>query len=317
MLVNRDLILVKEESSYNSDPTPTGANDSILVENLAWSFEGARMIERPAIRGGSTGQLKQVWGDTMMQVTFSCEIKGAGSAYSSSVLPEIAPLLRSCGLAETIDTTPSSENVTYKPSSDWSTHDSCTIYMYQDGLLYKVTGCRGNVEFVIEAGQTAKANFTFKGHCSTPTDTALATPTFDSLSPPVAKGASFTIDSYAAKISNLSFGLNWEMSSQSDLTASDGYGEVYLTKRDVSGSFDPEAVTVATEAFEANWRSGAAMALASGDIGSTQYNQFNVAMPAVSYRELSPGDREGLRTFDISFGAAESTGDDEFTLTFD
>jgi hypothetical protein len=36
----------------------------------------------------------------------------------------------------------------------------------------------------------------------------------------------------------------------------------------------------------------------------------------VSYREVSRGDRDGIRTIDLTYGAAESSGDDEATLLF-
>jgi len=58
------------------------------------------------------------------------------------------------------------------------------------------------------------------------------------------------------------------------------------------------------------------MALATGVVGSTVGNRYQLDMPAVAYRSVAQGDRESQRALDIAFGAAEVSGDDEFTLLF-
>jgi len=314
MLSKREVILAKIESTYNADPTPATSSDEILVENLAWSFEGARMVEREAVRP-SLGKLKQVWADTLMQVTFDVELKGAGATYSASVRPEVDVLFRACGLSSTVVTTSGSETVTYAPTS--TGHESVTIYYYSDGLLYKLTGCRGTFSLNLEAGSKGMASFTLTGHTSTPTDVSLATPTYDSAVPPPVINGSFAIDSFAATISALSMDVANEVATPADLSASDGYGEIIITGRDPSGSIDPEAELVATEAFVLNWRSNTSMALATGDIGSVQYNQYSMTGPAVYYREVSQGDRDGLRTYDLTCAYAETATDNEFSILFD
>ena len=313
MLVKREVLLAKIESVYNTDPTPTGADNAILVENLSQSNEGLRMNERNAVRS-SLAPLKQVFGGMLRSISFDVEIKGPGAAYSASVRPEIDVLLRACGMGVTVDATPSSETATYAPVS--SAHESCTFYYYQDGILTKMTGARGNASFSLEGGTHGKISFTFTGHTSTPTDVTLATPTYDSTVPVPFIGASFSIDSFAAVISALNFDLSNTLSTPPDVNAADGYGEIQITSRDVNGSFDPEHELVATEAFEANLRSGASMALATGTIGATQYNQYAISMPAVSYREIGQADRDGVRTLDVGFGAYESTTDDEVSIVF-
>jgi hypothetical protein len=314
MLTKRDVILAKIESVYNTDPTPVAATDAVFVENPAWSHAGARMIERKGTRP-SLGQLKQLFGGTLLQVTFDMELKGAGSAYSSSVRPECDVLLRACGFAATVDTTGGSESVTYVPAS--SSHESCTIYYYQDGMLFKLTGCRGTVSFNFETGNKGMASFTITGHTATPTDSALPTPTYDSTTPPPFVNAGFSIDAFSAVINALAFDMGNKVATPADANATDGYGEIQIVDRDVNGSFDPEAELVATEDFIGNWRSGAAMVLDTGSIGSTQYNKYDLNMPAVSYRDVGPGDRDGVRTYELKYGAHESSGDDEITIVFD
>ena len=161
MLTKRDVLLAKVESTYNTDPTATAAANSILVENLSWGTAGLRMHSRPAVKP-SIGMLPDVHGDTLATLSFSCEVKGPGAAYSASVLPEIDPLLRGCGFAATIDTTPSSESATYDPAS--TSLDSVWFEYYQDGTKIVISGAVGNVNFNYEAGKPVMANFTFTGH---------------------------------------------------------------------------------------------------------------------------------------------------------
>lgn len=313
MLTSRALILAKIEVTNNVDPVPVAGTDAILVQNVSWSHEGARMNERPATRP-SLGKLQHVFGGTLKAVEFECELKGAGAAYSASVRPEIDVLLRACALGATVVTTASLESVTYKPVS--GSHESITIYYFEDGKRAVITGCRGNVEFSMETGSLGKAKFRFVGHEATPTDVALPTPTFDSTVPPAIKGGAFTVGGYSAIISALSFNANNAIAMPPNFSAADGYAEVRITGRDVSGSFDPEDVLVVTKNFINEWKSGTTGALASGTIGGTQYNRYSVSMPVVYYREVAPGDRDAIRTMDLTFGAAESAGDDEISLVF-
>lgn len=309
MLINREIILVEIETTYNTDPAPTGAANAVLVENPSWSHEGARMVERNNVKG-TLAKDQQIFAGTLKQVTFDVELKGSGAAGTP---PEISHLLRACGLDETIV---ASTSVTYAPVS--TGHESCTIYYYQDGILHAITGARGNVSFALEAGGIGKFSFTFTGHDAGVSDAALPTPTYDSTVPPPAIGVTFSLGGYAAVINAFNFDLANALAMPSNISASDGYGEIIITGRDIAGSIDPEAVLVATNNYIGNWKSGATMAMTVGPVGGTAGNRCTFSFPDVYYREIAPGDREGLRTFDISFGAAESVSgaDDEISIVF-
>ena len=307
LLTRRKLLLAKIESTYNTDPTPAASTDAVLCEGLTWSSAGLKMPERPSVRP-SLGALKQIYAGRLLQVSFSCEVKGSGAAGTA---PEIGQLLRACGLGETIV---ASTSVTYAPVS--TSLESATLYVYEDGKQIKITGCRGNVAFTCEAGNKIMANFTMTGHEAAQTDVSLASPTFDSTSPEPFIGGTFTVDSFAAKISTFTFDLANQVAMPTDVSAADGYGEITIVSRDVNGSIDPLDELVADEAFLANFKSGAAMALATGAIGATAGNILSISMPAISYRDASMSDRDGLAALELPFGAAESTTDDEVSLAF-
>jgi len=316
LLINRQVILLKLESTYDTDANPSASADSLMVENLAYSNEGLRMVERPAIRT-TQDQLAQVYGGTNGTITFDVELKGAGATYSASVKPEIDAVLQACGISSTLDTTGGSESVTYKPvSAAAAAHKSATVYFYQDGLLRKMTGARGNASFNIKNGEIGKVSISLFGHVTTLSDASLPTPSYDSVVPPVCINGSVVIGGTSVTVSGISWDLNNEIVQTEDLSGSEGYGPIIIKSRDVAGSFDPERELVATEPFDADLRSGKQMSLASGTIGGTQYNRYSVTLPKVSYRDIGEGDRDGILTYDISFGAEINSGDDEFSLVF-
>jgi hypothetical protein len=265
------------------------------------------MAERPAVRA-SLAPHKSLFAGSLLSVTFDAEIKGSGAAGTA---PEIGVLLRACGFAETVVAVTS---VTYKPAS--SGHESITLYLYEDGMRYIVTGCRGTVTGSLATGAVGKLSFTFTGHFTGPADVALATPTYNATVPPVLINVPFAIDSYSAVISKLDFDLGLTLAKPDNIAATDGYGQLQITGRATSGTIDPEATLAATYAWVTKWKSSASYALTTGTVGSTAGNRYTVSMPAVVYSELGNGDRDGILTREIKFMAVESSGDDEISIAF-
>lgn len=307
MLKTRSVLLAKAEITYNTDPVPTAGANAILVENLALSWDGARRAERMPARP-SLGKVKSLHAGTLLQLSFDVEIKGSGAAGTA---PELGVLLQGCGFGETIVPATS---VAYAPAS--SGHKSLTFYVYEDGLRYVVSGARGQVTGSLQTAMAGKLSFTFTGHVTGPTDIALATPTYNSALPPVVINAPFSIDSYSAVISKLDFDMGLEVGKPDSIAATDGYGQIQITGRAVTGSVDPEATLVAAYDWVSKWKSSAGYALTSGVIGATAGNRYALTMPVVVYTELGNGDREGILTRDLKFMATESAGDDELVLTF-
>lgn len=308
MLNHRSVILAKVESTYNTDPTPATSADEVLVENFSWSYANARMAERMPLRE-SKGKLAPIYAGTLVQMSFECEIKGSGAAGTA---PEVGALLQACGLSETIV---ASTSVTYEPAS--SALKSCTVYFYRDGKLLIVTGCVGAVTGSLAVGAVGKLSFTLTGHLVSETDVSLPTASYDSTVPvPMINLSSFLIDSKTPGITRFEFDLGNEVATPEDMVASDGYGTIQVTGRRVTVGFDDEDVVVATYDWLTKWTGGSAVAIATGTIGSTAGNRYAISLPAVTYTELSAGDKSGIVTRDVRGQAAESSGDDEISIAF-
>jgi len=307
MLIKRELILVKIETIYNTDSVPAAATDAVLISNPSWAHEGARRLDRNHVKS-TLDTPKKKYGGSLKSMSFDMEMKGSGAAGTA---PEMAGALRACGLGETVV---AATSVTYKPVS--TSIESATIYYYQDGKRHILTGCRGNVSFNMSAGEYGVASFSFTGHIGTVADVALPTGVFDATEPVPLIGLTFTVAGFAAKINTLDFSLNNAVVTPTSISGADGFGEIRIGGRDVSGSFDPEDELVATKDFIAEWAADTESALSTGVIGSVAGNRYQVTMPAIAYRDLSPADRDQVRTLQIGFGAGISAGDDEISLAF-
>lgn len=153
-LIRKTAILAKVETTYGTDSVPTGAANAILVSNASFSLaynNTTRDFIRPYLGGGG-----QLVGTRFVECGFEVELANSGTAGTA---PAWAPLLRACGMAESVLATPA--RVEYTPVS--ATFTSLTIYYHLDGVLRKATGCMGNVEIMLNEGAAPMLRFTFSG----------------------------------------------------------------------------------------------------------------------------------------------------------
>ena len=312
-LINREVVLVKVETTYNVDPTPV-AGDAVLVQNISLSTGGLRQAERPSVQT-SIHKEQTLYAGKLETISFDVEIKGSGSAYAASVLPEMDALFRCCAMGATLVVTGGAETVTYKPVS--TSHESTTIYYYQDGKLKKLTGCLGTYSINLTNGDYGKISFTITGHDAGETDDAIVVQTVYSTIPPAVLNSAITINAYAGKFSSLNIDAGNNIVTPDEIGTTDGYGQIRIINRDVNGGFDLEDPLVATHNINTLLKNGTLMALTIPSIGSTQYNRYNLSLPKCYYRDIGQGDKDGIRTRDITFGATINSGDDDMSIVFD
>jgi len=263
----------------------------------------------------SLSPLAPIPGARSAKITFKAEVKGAGAAYSALIKPALSPFLRACGFAETVDLTAGAEKVTYLPAS--SGVPTLTIFVYEDGMIKKARGCRGNVKFSGKMGEPVMAEFDFTGVYDSAVDGAMLSPTFEATIPPLLLGNVLTLDAYAMIAESISFDMGNALQLRPSISAPDGYLSALLTARKPVGKLDPEMVTVATYDFFGKWKAGAAAALVLGPIGPDDaYNKFTITAPKVVYSKVGEGDRAGNMTADLDFTLSRNTGDDEIKLEF-
>jgi len=304
-LVKQEGILVKIESTPGTDSVPAASANEVMVEELSWSFAGNRMVTRTAVKP-TFGQLPPLYAGKLMELTFTVELKGASGA---GVAPEYGALLRACGMGQTIV---SSTSVTYAGVS--TGHEYVTIYYYEDGGLYKMTGVQGTFEITCAAGDIGRISFTMTGHVSGPTDVTLPTFVFSAVVPPPFIDAAFNTDDYASIIDSVTFSPGNVIVMPNDPNDADGYGLMQIVDREYTGSFDPQATLVSADNPIADWIAGTAKDIDTGVVGGTAGNKWKLTFPTAYYTEVSPGDRDGIRVYEIPFMCAGD--DDAFSLAF-
>jgi hypothetical protein len=310
-LTRKKFLIAKIESAYGSDPTPVGGSDAIQVTNLEVTPIESDNVQAAAYQGfiGNSTRGTLV-ANKRVSVTFDVELSGSGTAGTA---PAFGPLLKACGLSETIV---AATSVTYAGVS--SSFDSATIYCFYDGTRHKITGARGTVSFNMTAGQFPTASFVMTGIYNAPDDTALSG-TFTVANQAAALEINDTNVTTATfhgvtsvRLESLDLALNNEVLYKETASSQ----EVLITNRTPGGTAVIEAPAVGTTDYFAK-----ATAVATGNssfvIGATGGNIITLTMAQTDITGVSYGDTNGVISLSMPYLALPTTsGNDEISLAF-
>lgn len=310
-LTRKKFLIAKIESAYGSDPSPVGGSDAVQVTNLEVTPIESDNVQAATFQGfiGNSTRGTLV-ANKRVSVTFDVELSGSGTAGTA---PAFGPLLKACGLSETVV---AATSVTYAGVS--SSFSSATIYCFYDGTRHKITGARGTVTFNMTAGQFPTASFVMTGIYNAPDDTALS--------------GSFTVANQAAaleindtnvttatfhgvtsvRLESLDLALNNEVLYKETASSQ----EVLITNRTPGGTAVIEAPAVGTTDYFAK-----AAAVTTGNssfvIGATGGNIITLTMAQTDITGVSYGDTNGVISLSMPYLALPTTsGNDEFSLAF-
>lgn len=306
MLFRRQLMLVKVETSVGTDASPTAGANAILVRDVSITFD-QQQLDRPVyLPDISNAPLRP--GRTTATLTFAAEIKGSGEWKTA---PKIGTLFRGCGFAQTA--LASDAGFDYDPIS--SSPESLTFYLYIDGLLHKVLGARGSFNITAAAGEVALANFTFQGSYVAPTDSAIPSGiAYEESLPPIVEEVGLEVLDLASCAQQFTIDVANTLNPRMCVNAAEGVQGYSLTARNVTGSFNPEAVLMATNNPFAAMKAGSI-----GDFEATIGSEPNnvVAITGkVQYTNVTPGDRDGTLIWDIPLRFVRTDGNDEIKFSF-
>lgn len=170
------VLLVKPEAVYSTDPVPSGAANAILATNVSLKPMQGQDVSRNLERPYFGGQPKIPVGLHCV-LTFDVELAPSGTAGD---VPAWGPLLRLCGIAETID---AGVSVTYSPITN--NPESGGIYMHIGPNRHVLLGARGNVVMKLNAQAIPMLSFAVTGLFSAPTAQALPAPDYSAFQPPL------------------------------------------------------------------------------------------------------------------------------------
>jgi hypothetical protein len=316
MLTRRTVMLAKVEGTYGTDPTPTAASNAILVNDVNLKIAG-EVLERDFYKS-SLSRLAFARGLKHAEISFGTELKGTGTRGSLPATGWEGTLFRGCGFAETVV---ASTRVAYAPVS--TGFEGVTLYVYKDGIFHKCTGCMGEkVELNFETGKYPTAKWSFKGIYNTAVDATPSTQTFNATVPPTCLSGGLTVISSAntlstaAVVEKVQIVIDNTLAMRKSINEATGILGWTITDRKISGSFDPETILEATYPFWGKWSMAVQHALNLGPIGSTSGNIITNTAPAIQFRDIDYGERNGQMIYQIPFDMAMSAGDDEYVITF-
>jgi len=302
-------ILAKIESVYGTDSVPTGAANAVAVMNPSFTTD-VTIVERDQILRDSISRLSFVVGRKLARLTFGVEMKGSGTAGTAA---RHGPLLRACGLSETIVAVTS---VTYAPIN--TGFESVTIYWYDGTKLYKLTGAYCTMRIIEEVGQFGRYEFTATGLWNLPTDAAVPAMTLDTPKPQPVINLGLTLGAYSPVAATLNIDLGVQVSERLDFNSTEGLKGLLVTGRAVSGSIDPETVTEATHTFYTNFKNATEVALAGNLVGTVAGNKVAVTSPKIQYEAPAQGERNSLRIMNlpIRFNPTSDATNDEISIVY-
>lgn len=307
LLSKKSILLAKLETTYGTDPTPTTTDVVEAIDaNIKENYEA---VERN-VQLKTLSNTYSLAGAKFAEVTFKVELKGSGSV---ALAPRLGPLLNACGLAATVN---SGTSVSYAPTS--TSFSSVTIYLYKDGRLHNVNGCRGTFKLVMEAGKQAMLEFSMKGLWVTPSNAALPSITYETTVPAICKGTAFSFNSKTTLVaSKMELDMANTIAQRDSMTATNAIAGFEITGRKPVLSFDIEATIETSYTFRAD--ALATMRAVSYVVGSSSGNIVTVTVPKFNITGIEYSDKDGVMIESLTGEAttnAAATGDDELTIVF-
>lgn len=237
-LTNLSALLAKLETTYGVGATLAATTDGHLLAlsdrypgifSAEYVYDGAT---GPA--PGNLGMLRRVGAVGRSATgTIPMRAKGAGTTYTSTVLPNIHTMLKASGFDATLAT----GTYTYTPTVDSLVYSSMALEAYKRGEKWKIIGALASCGFEITGPQVPLWQFETKGILSDAVvDAAMVAPTYPTLTmaEPLAKGLSLTIGAYTAVgVKSGSFKMNRVLEPRMDLTVADAFAGY------VPGGYDP------------------------------------------------------------------------------
>ncbi len=307
LLSRKRLILAKTESPYGTDSSPAGT-DAILVRDLSITPLQSDVVDRELIRP-YLGASEQLLANTRVEVTFQVELAGSGAAGTA---PAYGRVIQACGFSQTLS---AGVSATYSPVSD--TFSSVTIFYNIDGVLHKVTGCRGTFTLNAAVGEIPTIDFTMTGIYNAPTDTAAPSVTYSNQATPLVfkngNTTGFELLSFAGCLQSVELDMGNEVIYRELVGCSK---EVLITNRAVSGTVTIEAPTIAQKDY---------FTAALGDVlgnltfqhGQAAGNIVTITSTTVDIGDVSYEDQDGIHMLSVPVTAVPgSAGNDEIEFVF-
>lgn len=297
-------ILAKLETVYGTDSAPTGMANAMQMTNVVFNPSVGQEESRDLVVPYMGHQGVMLTGS---YATISGEVEIAGSG-AAGTPPAYGPLLRACGMAETIDV---GVDVAYTPVS--SLHEAVSIYFNGDGVRHILLGARGTLTLQLTPLRIPRFAFTFSGLLGTITDTAVPTIDLTDFIRPVPVNKANTTFSLHG-LAGACEGVTMDLANQIEPRFLIGHESIQQVDRQMTGSAIMEAVSLATKSWFAIAEAGTTGALAATH-GTVAGNIVEFAAPAVQIGRPTYGETQRILNNTLPLMYTPTAGNDEFTIT--
>lgn len=328
-------LLLKVETTYGTYTAPSASTDGVLLALRDRFGLGAPARLNYAGTGeaglnpGNIGPKKrQAMSGRSLTMPTPHEFKGAGAAYSASVVPSCHTLLRAAGFSAAVTTTASAERWDYTPHVP-GTYDSVSGLLYARRESWTFSGGLFNWGFQADGPVAPLHTFDLSAIGALPTDASLVSITYPALSvePPIASAVVLEIGSYVTpEVTRFGFNLNRNLTtSRVNLSASAAHQGFYPAGFDPVFTCTIEATAHVGSPFHTSaglnpWelqerQTGIACSLT---VGTTQYNRWKLTFPQAQVT-VQPSNNNAIATWDIEIRPYNSTAiaNDFMTVRFD
>ncbi|WP_119167111.1 phage tail tube protein [Algihabitans albus] len=305
------VVLAAPESAYGVDPTPTAIANAIEILSPTLQPYNADEIPRDRSRPAAGFDPVLLAGKNVV-LSGQIELSGSGTSGASIAAPAYGPILRACGLAETIVTTVGQERVEYAPVS--AEEESVTAYIYRAGALHRMTGARGTWGLTLTERQLPVFTFSLTGLFETITAAPLPTNADWSAFVPAVEmseaNTQFTLGGFPAVMESLSFSANNTVILRDRANSR----EIQITDRGPTGQLAIQAPDPATQDYWATIDGETLVALQAVH-GTTPGSRVQIDAPAVQLHQPSYSDSQGTVMLSANLRFNRQAGDDEILIT--
>jgi hypothetical protein len=308
---NKGLVLAKIETEYGTDPTPTVAANAIITKGMA-TFEVVGNARQREVPIGFFGSIAPVNVGEALKLTFTTELKHSGTPASSS---RYGCLFRACNFTEAVN---AGVSVSYTPNSSME-GESITLWFYANTTLHKITGCVGTFQIKLVSQEIVVVEWSFTGlyagtHASTVTFGAA---THEVIAPVIWKAATFTYNSVAAVISELTLDIGNEVAKRLNANAATGISRYFVKNRAAKGNMMIESEVLSALNPWVIWNATTQANIANVSSGGAG-NICTMAVTGVTLEPPKYADKENVQMWDLAFtlNPTVATGNNEIVLTF-
>ena len=312
--IRNTVLLAKIETTEGTDAVPTGAVNALLISNVSINPLNAQNVDRALIRtyfGGS----EQLVGTANVSVEFTVELAGSGTAGTAAAWGE---LLRACGMAET----GAAGYKAYAPDAPGAAK-SATLYYYDDGVLHKLLGAKGDYKLSMSIGGRPTLVFTMTGRDGGVTAVSNATPTLTGWKVPlvvtdpntadVKFGATYATGAVTGGTAYTSQGLEIMLGNNVQFTPLLGGEFIDITDRSVTGTINLDLTASQEVTFMTNVKANTLQAI-SLEHGCAAGAFVGIYMPACQLINPSKKDVNGRRLIGFDLRSVPVAGNDDLVI---